>query len=245
MAPNGAQPLPRPDGSLVVVYAVGAAEDDEEGGGEGYRAAPLSAEVLAATSLDGGATFGTSVHESRPVFRTPPGLRAPPLPSADVSADGRFFVSGGLPPRPDLRVAIGSCSRRRRTDSRGRHRWRSALRRKRDQFVPGLGADPATSGIGHGWRSSTTAAEDVRRRVDCLASTSGSDLCERRRDVDSPRRLDARPMQLDWLPLAEGDSSATTSRRPSSPAGRCRLLTGGDAVGGKLRQAIMATVPSS
>jgi len=79
---NGAQALPRPDGSLVVVYELGGEEGPSP-----------SDEVLAATSTDGGASFATSVHVSDLSSAAVPGLRAPPLPSADVASDGRLFVA--------------------------------------------------------------------------------------------------------------------------------------------------------
>src|SRR5262249_11679841 len=91
--PNGAQPLPRPDGSLTVVYAVGAAEeDDDDIGAEAFRAAE-SAEVLAATSTDGGASFSHDVQVADLTAAAVPDLRAPPLPSADAASDGRLFVA--------------------------------------------------------------------------------------------------------------------------------------------------------
>src|SRR5579859_1673136 len=98
---NGAQPLPRPDGSLVVVY--------ELGGEEGPS---LSDEVLAATSTDGGASFAASVHVSDLTSAAVPGLRAPPLPSADVVADGRLFVAwhdcGTQQPCVDDRIVVST-----------------------------------------------------------------------------------------------------------------------------------------
>ncbi|HEX3455991.1 MAG TPA: hypothetical protein VHS03_15310, partial [Gaiellaceae bacterium] len=90
--PNGAQPLPRPDGSVAVVYAVGTAEN-EQGSDEGFQLASLSAAVYSAMSTDGGASFPSNIEVASLLESPTAGVRAPALPSADVAADGRLFVS--------------------------------------------------------------------------------------------------------------------------------------------------------
>ncbi len=69
----GVLPLPRPDGSLVLVYL-----DNRN--------------VVSARSLDGGLSFTQPTVVSTSNSRRVPGMRAPPLPSADVAADGTVYA---------------------------------------------------------------------------------------------------------------------------------------------------------
>lgn len=250
--PNGAQPLPRPDGSLVVVYAVGAAEDEDEGddgAGEALEATSLSAEVLAATSTDGGASFAPSIHVSDLTAAEVPRFRAPPLPSADVSANGRLFVVWA-----DCRLEP-SCARNRivLSTSPDGQSWSSPVPvapagATETQFVPGLGVDPSTSGTGQRaavvyYGLSRTCAKGVPcPRIDAWLVTSANGGAR----WGPPRRLDAQPMQIDWLPLANGRflgdylSMSYVAGRPV-PVFALAVAPWG----GKLREAIMATVPVS
>jgi hypothetical protein len=237
---NGAQPLPRPDGSLVVVYELG---------GEGGPS--VSDEVLAATSTDGGASFAASVHVSDLNSTLVPGLRAPPLPSADVGSDGRLFVAwhdcGTKQPCVDDRIVLS-------TSSDGQT-WSAPVaiaptRSPVTQFVPGLAADQATSGP-----SQHLAVAYYSLPTTCPPSPPPGTGCPR---VDvwlvtsadggstwsTPQRLDAEPMQLDWLPLAGerflGDY-ISTSYVASRPIPVYSLAV--QPWGGKLREAIMALQP--
>jgi len=248
--PNGAQPLPRPDGSLVVVYAVGAA-DDEEGDqvGEALAAAtPPSAEVLASMSTDGGATFARSVHVSDLAAADVPRMRAPPLPSADVGADGRLFVAWG-----DCH-SDPTCERNRivLSTSPDGQSWSSPVPiapagSSETQFDPGLGVDPGTSGTTQRvavvyYSLATTCAKDVScPRVDAWLATSANGGGR----WAAPRRLDAQPMQLDWLPLANGrflGDYLSTSYAAGRPISVFALAVA--PWGGKLREAVMALGPS-
>jgi Ca2+-binding RTX toxin-like protein len=244
--PNGAQPLPRPDGSLVVVYAVGAAEDEaNDDAGESLVAdTPLSAEVLAATSADGGVSFAPSVHVSDLTAAAVPRFRAPPLPSADVSADGRLFVVWG-----DCRLDQ-NCERNRivlSTSTDGQS-WSSPVPiapagASETQFVPGLGIDPSTSGAGQRaavvyYGLSRTCAQEVPcPRIDVWLVTSANGGAR----WGPPRRLDAQPMQIAWLPLANGrflGDYLSTSYVAGRPVPVFALAVA--PWGGKLREAIMA-----
>lgn len=72
----GAQPVVRPDGTLVVVYL------------------RMELQTMHATrSVDGGATFSTPTSVSLATASGPTGLRAPPLPSVDVDAAGRIYAA--------------------------------------------------------------------------------------------------------------------------------------------------------
>ena len=208
-------------------------------GGAGYREAPLSAEVLAATSLDGGATFGTSVEiSSLSWFADTRGLRAPPLPSADVAADGRLFVAW-----EDCRFDP-TCSRDRivlstsprRTDVERADAGRPCDARRR----PGRSRARGRSGhLGDSGSDSPSRTTRCRRRAPPAADCAGIDVWLTRRDDGGatwsrPERLDAQPMRLDWLPVAGGrffgDYISDVVRRRPRGAG---LLTGGDAVRGQ------------
>jgi RTX calcium-binding nonapeptide repeat (4 copies) len=230
--PNGAQPLPRPDGSLVVVYELG-----------GERGPSLSDAVLATTSLDGGASFQPSVQISSLSWSPTPGLRAPPLPSADVAADGRLFVSW-----EDCRLDP-ACSRDRilLSSSVDGQTWTSPTpvgpaTPGSDQFVPGLAVGLTAAGgqvlaVAYNSMPQACAVRPSCPGIDVwlTRSVNGGTTWTR------PQRLDAQPMRLDWLPQAEGrffgDYISTS-------------FVGGRAVpvyslavtpfGGKLRQAIMA-----
>jgi hypothetical protein len=79
---QGAFPVVRPDGTLVVLFNVMAAI-----GGRGL------AWVAAARSRDGGATFDAPVRVGDIEESDPLGMRAPVLVSADVDGIGRIYVA--------------------------------------------------------------------------------------------------------------------------------------------------------
>jgi len=233
---NGAQPLPRPDGSLVVVY--------EFGGEHGPSA---SDELLAATSVDGGASFAPSIEISSLSWSPTPGLRAPPLPSAAVARDGRLFVAW-----EDCRLDP-TCGRDRilLSTSVDGQTWSSPAAvgpatSGADQFVPGLAADPTTSGgtqrlaLTYYSMPQACAARASCAGIDAWLTTSGDAGAVWTR----PQRLDAQPMQLAWLPKAGGRflgdyiSTSFVGGRPV-PVYSLAVVP----FGGKLRQAIMALEP--
>ena len=230
---NGAQPLPRPDGSLVVVYEIG-----------GERGPTLSDEVLAATSTDGGASFATSVHVSNLATALVPDLRAPPLPSAGVAADGRIFVAWH-----DCRLDP-SCTRDGIvvSTSPDGQTWTTPTpvaptSAAVTQFVPGLAVDPSTSGptqhLAIAYYSlptnCPTGTECPRVDVWLVTSVDGGATWS------APQRLDAQPMRLDWLPLAGGrflGDYISTSYVAGRPMPVYSLAV--EPWGGKQREAIMA-----
>ncbi|MGH3104506.1 MAG: sialidase family protein, partial [Gaiellaceae bacterium] len=129
---TGSQPVVRPDGVLVIPYL-------NDGG------------VAAVRSTDGGVSLGTPVRVSRLAGSQPPGLRAPPLPSAEVDAGGRVYVAW-----PDCRFRP-RCERPGRRPGNDMVLSSSADGRTwtepaavpiggSDQLLPGLGVDPTTQG---------------------------------------------------------------------------------------------------
>ena len=244
--PNGAQPLPRPDGSLTVVYAVGAAEEDDYTGAEAFRAAE-PAEVLAATSTDGGASFSHDVQVADLTAAAVPDLRAPPLPSADVAPNGQLFVAW-----QDCRFAE-DCAHNRivLSTSADGTTWTSpaplpSSGAATTQFVPGLAADPTRPGAGkrvavvYYSLAVTCPTGTACPQIDAWLATSVNGGA----GWGAPRRLDAQPMQLTWLPRAGGrflGDYLSTSFVGGRPVPVFALAVA--PWGGKLREAIMALQP--
>ncbi len=237
---NGAQPLPRPDGSLVVVYEIG-----------GQEGPSLSDEVLAATSTDGGATFAPSVHVSDLNSAPVPALRAPPLPSADVAADGRLFVAWHNCPSTqqctDDRIVLSTSSDGQTWSAPQAIAPASSFV---TEFVPGVAVDPSTSGptqrLAVAYYSVPTACPpgpppgNGCRRIDVWLVTSANGGAT----WSAPQRLDAEPMQLDWLPVAGGHflgDYMSTSYVAGRPIPVYSLAV--QPWGGKLRESIMALQP--
>jgi RTX calcium-binding nonapeptide repeat (4 copies) len=160
------QPVVQSDGDLVVPYY------DED-------------RMAAVRSADAGRSFSAPVTIAGTRFKATPGLRAPPLPSAEVDRDGVVYVSwpdcGAACERDDLLVA-------RSADGVSWSTTRLRLGSSGDFVIPGLAAD--------------------RERAGRLALTyyqhkpGGSRDGGRRWGV--PRRLSVRSMQLDWIAQAGG-----------------------------------------
>jgi hypothetical protein len=173
----GVQPLVLPDGTLVTVVLT----DAQDG-------------VFAVRSTDGGATFSAPVTVADLHFAGVHGLRAPPLPSAAVDAAGRIAVVW-----PDCRfrpqcnaddVAVATS-----TDG---VTWSAPTR----AAVADPGTSVAVTGLGAGaaGRFAVTyyGASPIRLGVRTVQSIDGGATWS------APRRLEAVPMQSDWLPAAEG-----------------------------------------
>jgi hypothetical protein len=131
---TGWQPLARPDGVLVVPFLGPAG-------------------IQSVRSTDGGATFGQVSVVAELDGDDPPGVRAPPLPSAEIDGAGRVFVAWtdclldeacGTPGGPPNDVLVASTA--------DGVRWSAPARVPTGasaglhHFVPGLGVDATTSG---------------------------------------------------------------------------------------------------
>jgi hypothetical protein len=134
---TGWQPVVQPDGTLVVPYLG-------------------SASIESVRSTDGGVTFSGHATISPLMSSNPVGIRAGPLPSAEIDAGGRVYVAW-----PDCRFRSG-CSRVVDPDapndivissSRDGLTWTPPARvptggaaGSLDHLLPGLAVDPTTTG---------------------------------------------------------------------------------------------------
>jgi hypothetical protein len=235
---NGVQPVVRPDGTLVLVFAAFAAFarfDD-----------PDASEIVAVVSTDGGVRFSPRTRVSTLREEVVIGVRAPPLPSVEVDAAGAVYVAwhdcgfraGCL--ANDVLVA-------RSPDG---IRWAAPVRvpavpadADTHVFVPGLAVDPTTSGS----RTRLTVTYHLKPQdcgfvrcpglhVAAMSSNDGGATWGR------PWRLSAEPMPLEWL----ADTSTgrmtgdyiSTSYVAGRPVPVFSLAT--QPVSGEFRQAIFA-----
>jgi hypothetical protein len=174
------QPVVQPDGDLVVPYY------DET-------------RVASVRSADGGRSFSAPVTVSPTAFRATPGLRAPPLPSAEVDANGVVYVVW-----PDCR-ARPACRNDDLVLSRSADglSWSRATRipavprsSSTDVVIPGLGVDPTRGG-----RLAVAyylARPNTHLDAGFISSSNGG------RTWRPPRRLNAQTMRLGWAAQAGG-----------------------------------------
>ena len=234
---NGAQPLVRPDGTLVVVYASFSNRRFEE------------TDVLAIRSTDGGASFSDPARVADLQASEVVDLRSPPLPSASVDGGGRLYVVW-----EDCRFT-SACSRNDLVlaSSDDGITWSAPVRvpttgatSTTDSLVPGFAADPATAG-----GTPRLALVYYTQPVDCsvqptcagvdaltISSADGGATWSR------PQRLDAEPMKLSWIAAdAEEGHMLGDYETVSFVAGRpvpIFALSVAPAAPGRFRQAIYA-----
>jgi hypothetical protein len=171
----GAQPIVLPDGTLVVAWLRGNV-------------------LLASRSQDGGVSFQPAVSISDVQFAGTRGLRAPALPSIEITPDGRAVLawpdcrfrpdcsgndivlsasSDGITWTPPARITTGGGS----------------------YLIPGIAADSGTGAL------AAVALVELPN-----SDRLGAVLVVSRDGVRwaAPRRLDAVAMQISWLPRAGG-----------------------------------------
>jgi BNR repeat protein len=169
------QPLVQPDGDLIVPYY------DED-------------RVASVRSSDGGRSFSAPVSIAATRFKPTPGLRAPPLPSAEIDKDGVVYVvwpdCGAACERNDLVLSSSSDG----------VAWsplrRIPLGRVADDVIPGLGVDASAAGrlalAYYAWKPGDALD------VSLVRSTDGG------RRWSAPSRLNAQTMRLRWIAQAGG-----------------------------------------
>jgi RTX calcium-binding nonapeptide repeat (4 copies) len=232
---NGAFPVVRPDGTLLVLFSVYGSID------------PSIDSILLARSQDGGASFEPARRIAPLLTEDVVGVRAPPFVSADVDATGAVYVTwadcrfsaqctangivlttslNGIDWTPPRLVPFGPAE--------------VAL----DRFVPAVAVDPATSAAGARVAIaaySVTQAQGCRNCevVDAFLISSGNGG----RTWRAPHRLNAESMQLAWVAetglgrmLADYISVSFVGGRPIPV-----LSLAAEPEAGEFRQAIFAT----
>jgi hypothetical protein len=232
---NGAFPVIRPDGALLVLFSVFGSID------------PNIDSIQVARSVDGGGTFEPA-RRVAPLLTEDLGVRAPPFVSADVDAAGTVYATWA-DCRFSARCASNSVIL---TTSRDGVGWTTPRRvplsgpsdAAVDHFVPAVAVDAATSG--------------ARARIAITAySVTQAQGCARCEVVDAflvssndggatwraPLRLNAESMPLAWLAgtglgrmLGDYISISFVGGRPVPV-----LSLAAEPEAGEFRQAIFAT----
>ncbi|MEU6717205.1 sialidase family protein [Nonomuraea sp. NPDC046802] len=175
----GGQPVVRPDGTVVVAY-LGNAD-----------------EIRSFRSHDGGATWGPTVLVSRVQRHTVAGgLRAAPLPSAEVDASGTVYVVW-----QDCRFQL-ACGANDivMSTSAGGSAWGYVTRVTSDggdHFIPGLGVDRSSS-LGtarlalayYRYPSAACTAATCRLTVGYTSSANGGASWSEPVEIQGPMALD-------------------------------------------------------
>ena len=232
---NGAFPVVRPDGALLVLYSVYGSTD------------PNQDAVMSARSLDGGATFEAARPIAQLFTENVAGIRSPPFVSADVDSAGAVYATWS-----DCRFStectansiVLSSSRDGVTWTMPRRVPFGRTESGQDRFVPALAVDPATSGARARVAIAAYSAVQAQGCVPCEAvdaflvtSVDGG------RTWQPPQRINAESMSPTWLAetslgrmLADYISVSFVGGRPVPV-----LSLAAEPGGGRFRQAIFAT----
>ena len=233
---NGAQPVVRKNGALVVIFSV-----------FGSLQAGVD-QIDAVQSTDGGVTFAPARQLAALETQEVEGLRVPPFASAEVAGDGAVWVAWS-----DCRFRsdcdVNDIVLARSTDGLN---WTRPVRVPSgnpalpiDYVLPGLAVDPASSGkrtrLGIVYHS-------VPRQGSCaFVACAGVDVgfvgsLDAGRTWSKPQRLTTQPMALSWI--ADGGIGALLGDYVSASWVGGRPIPvfslASPPVGGELRQAIFA-----
>lgn len=193
---NGAQPVVRPDGTLVMTYAVSAAFD--------FYADPNASSIDAVRSTDGGLSFTPPVRVARLNEEYVRNMRAPSLPSSEVARDGTVYVVWS---DCRFRQECGANDAVIASSPDGL-RWSApqpipieSAASGNHIFVPALAVDATTSGA-----RTRLAVAYYRLDVDCISPCGGVDAGlvqsgDAGKTWGRPQRLTAETMKLDWIAL--------------------------------------------
>jgi hypothetical protein len=136
---NGAYPVVRPDGALLVFFSVYGSID------------PGVDSIQLARSLDGGVTFEVSRRVASLLTEDIAGVRAPPFVSADVDAGGTVYASWAdcrFSPQCTANSIVLVTSRDGVAWTQPRRVPFGAVVTAVDRFVPGLAVDPSARARG-------------------------------------------------------------------------------------------------
>jgi hypothetical protein len=225
----GAQPVIRPDGSLVVI----AVDADHANG-----------PVDAIRSTDGGATFEAPQQIATLQRHQSPGLRQYPLPSAVAASDGTLYAVWH-----DCRYEPGcSANDLVLATSRDGVTWSGPTRLALepvgsgiDQFIPGLAVDPASprrlAVVYASYPDAGCARASCRFDVGLATSTDGGVTWRR------PQRLDVESMPLTWIASTNQGRMIGDYLAASFAGGRVVpvFTLAAPPVAGRLHEAIFAT----
>jgi hypothetical protein len=189
----GAQPVVRPDGSLVIL----AADLPTESVGPGSS---FAGTLVSFRSDDGGATFSEGSLVSNFGWHRPSGMRAIPLPSAAVGPDGTVYAAWH---------ACGSgttCAANQIVISQSRDgfTWTppvAVTSGANDHFLTGLDADPVRPGrlaLVYALFQPGSCATVCRLAIGFTSSSNGGARWS------AQKRLDVTPYSEDWIPDAGG-----------------------------------------
>jgi hypothetical protein len=181
----GPQPLVRPNGELVIPFR-------------------NLESMYALRSTTGGESFGAPEQIAVAPVAATPRLRAPSLPSAEISADGTVYVAwqdctfrSGCAAN-DIVVAHSLPAGGWAVARVPIHAVSSGF----NEFTPGIAVDPASSGAGTRialtYYSLRPCGDDCRVDAGAIASTDGG------RTWSQPQRLNTLSMPQEWLPFAQG-----------------------------------------
>jgi hypothetical protein len=228
----------RPDGTIVMTYAVSAAFD--------FYADPNASSIDAVRSTDGGLSFSAPVRVSRLDEEYVRNMRAPSLPSSEVARDGTVYVVWS---DCRFREECGANDAVISSSADG-VRWSApqpipveSAWSGNHVFVPALAVDPTTSGA-----RTRLAVTYYRLDVDCISPCGGVDAgliqsADGGKTWGRPQRLTAETMKLDWIALTGTGRFLGDYIAASYAAGRAVpvFAVASQPLFGELRQAIFAT----